>query len=92
MPFVPDEAANVPSEPHLGLQVKDGTITAIPKGATMAIIMDPTRVDGVIPLVLLKVTAKALYFRCACGRDGCSLRLTYRASRTGYHPPMKTVE
>lgn len=85
MPFVDDNEPPT-DEPHLGLLIKDGTMVAIPKGATMALIMDPSRLDGITPMVLTKVALKSLTFRCACGNPKCSRVLKYTLSSSGQHP------
>lgn len=74
--------------PHLGVYMGDGTVMRIPRGAIIAIIEDPTRLDKVLPMVITKVTMKALDFKCACGNPDCTRKLRYRAERAGYHPPM----
>lgn len=86
MSFVEDKGGEAPVGNHLGLLLRDGEMLAIPQGAHMAIITDPTRADGVTPLVLFKVSPKRLVFRCACGKERCTRVLTFAASQTGYHP------
>ena len=78
----------VPDTPCLGLLVNGdtGETIRIPPGATMFVITNPRRVDGVIPLLLAKVTEKALYFRCGCRRPNCTRVITYAASKRGQHP------
>lgn len=88
MPFEPDRGPDAPVGTHLGLMVKDGTMIAIPRGAQMAIITDPERVDGVLPLVLVAVSNNTLKFRCACSNPKCTQVLTFKATRTGFHPRM----
>lgn len=75
-----------PDKPHLAVMTGNGTATAIPIGATMLVIEDPTRADKITPLILLKVSAKTIDFACACMRPGCTRKLRYRVERSGYHP------
>lgn len=74
--------------PHLGLMMGDGSVMRIPRGATLLVIEDPTRLDKVLPLILTKVSMKAIDFTCACGNPDCTRKLRYRAERAGYHPSM----
>jgi len=80
--------AGISDDPCLGLLVngESGETIRIPKGATMFVITNPKHVDGVLPLILAKVTAKALYFVCGCRRAGCTRTITYAATRKGQHP------
>lgn len=91
MPFVPNDGGKAPKGAHLGLLMNDSTFTGIPVGATLAVITDPTRQDGIMPMILTKVTLKALHFRCACRRVGCTRKMIYRLSAEGLHPKMQTV-
>ena len=76
-----------PSEPHLGILTDEsGDVTAIPPGAILYLIENPAKYDGVIPLVLLKVSRKRLTMRCGCGKKGCSRQVKFEAKWTGTHP------
>lgn len=74
-------------KPHLAV-VKDelGGALGIPVGATLLVVIDPTRPDGVTPWILAKVTNKKLTLLCACGNAECTRVLTYAASIKGSHP------
>ncbi len=91
MPFVKwDIEGEPPDQPHLGLLTDNsGAAIAIPPGATMYLILDPSRADKVIPLVLFKVSLKKLEFLCACGNRKCSKRYVFVAQNKGFHPPEK---
>lgn len=59
-----DEVA-APREPHLALLIDDGTgpaMVALPIGSMLCIVTDPTKIDGIIPLVLAKVHKEHLDF------------------------------
>jgi hypothetical protein len=74
-------------KPHLAV-VKDelGGALGIPVGATILVVTDPTRPDGVVPWVLAKVSNKKLILLCACRDPECTRVLTYAASIKGSHP------
>lgn len=81
------EGAPAPVGAHLAV-LKDATtndLIAIPKGAVMYIIEDPTDKDRIFPLVLMSVSLKRIVFGCTCRRPGCNVRYEFRASRTGNH-------
>ena len=89
MPIVEESTRiEAPREPHLGLLVRGGTVCPIPPGAMIYVVEDPTRADKVMPLVLAKVSAKAIDFVCGCGQPKCSRRIRYRAEKSGHHPPI----
>lgn len=88
MPHVDDPlhaGPEAPKEPHLGLLIKEGQTVAIPPGATMFIIMDPSRAEMITPLVLARVSPKELTFHCACGDPKCNRIGRFRAVWTGWH-------
>ena len=62
MPIEKGDAVAPPRKPHLGLMAKDGSILAIPPGTMMVIVEDPSRVDGVMPLLLVEVSRNKLLF------------------------------
>jgi len=82
-----DHGGKAPDKPHLAVTIdKDtGDLLAIPPGAVMHIITDPTKKDGVLPIVLLLVSPKRLVFGCACKSPSCNVRYEFRASRSGNH-------
>lgn len=80
--------AAAPKRPHLGLVIGEAAAPetlAIPPGANMAIIIDPSKPDGVVPLVLIDVSIKSLVFRCGCGQADCTRVVTFKAKWTGFH-------
>ena len=74
-----------PGEAHLGLLVGDGEVLAIPRGARMMLIIDPTRADGIIPLVLSKVTKKFIEFFSVSSNPKNSRRVRFVAQWSGQH-------
>lgn len=59
------DEVKAPKEPHLAVLIDDGTgpaMVALQVGTMIAIVTDPTKVDGVIPLVLAKVTKEHVDF------------------------------
>ena len=84
---VSDGGGKAPTKPHLGVVTNATTndVMAIPPGAVMYIIEDPTDKDRIFPLVLLSATVKRIVFGCACKRPGCNVRYEFRASRSGNH-------
>ncbi len=82
----PKAAKNVP---HLGLLMSDSSVGAIPPGATVFYIEDPTRVDGVFPWVFVKATRKAWWFQCGCGKSGCTRTMKMTALYRGQHQETK---
>jgi tRNA A37 threonylcarbamoyladenosine synthetase subunit TsaC/SUA5/YrdC len=71
--------ADAPKEPHLALMFKEGEFVAIPVGAMMALVTDPTKADGVLPLVLAKVSKNALEFVIPAASDKHQKRVTFVA-------------
>lgn len=71
---------------HLAVMT-DATGEAVPvfPGMVMLEVLDPTRPDLVTPLILLKVTRKGWYFKCACKRKGCTRGLRLRVEWGGRH-------
>jgi len=62
MPFVPHDAAKgAPAGPHLALMTEEGPL-AIVEGSSLWLVEDASRMDKIFPLILKKVTAKALTF------------------------------
>lgn len=75
-----------PSKPHLLILTDDsGLYTAIPPGAVVLIVENPSKLDSIFPMVLHSVNHKVIRFRCACGRQGCNRLIEYRASMSGHH-------
>ena len=77
-----------PEGPHLAVlrNSTTGEALAIPQGAMMFLITDPTKPEGTIPMVLLHVSNKSLQFRCACGKPTCTRVLKYQLRVEGFHP------
>jgi hypothetical protein len=72
--------------PHLALRMDQGAFLAVPPGAMLAIVENPERYDGVIPVILLKVSRKELVFRCGCGNGSCTRVGKFKAIWKGVHP------
>lgn len=90
MPVIREElSGKAPDQPHLGVLRRGDVMLAMPPGSNMFIVTDPTRPDGVLPLLLVKVTEKAITFRCNCGESSCTRVLQYRLKATGWHPQSK---
>lgn len=76
-----------PKDPHLGILTDEsGEATAIPPGALMYIIENPAKPDGVIPLILMKVSRKRLTFKCGCNKPDCTRMVKFEGKWTGFHP------
>lgn len=83
-----DIEGDVPNEPHLALLTDDtGLATAIPVGATLYIVEDASRADKVFPVVLAKVSRRAIVFVCACGEPNCNRTYRYVNNVQGWHKP-----
>lgn len=82
-----------PTKPHLTLLRNefDGHI-AIPPGASMCLVEDATRADGVFPLILAKVTRKKWYFICGCRQPTCNRRVEMPLYWKGFHPRPDTAQ
>lgn len=91
MPIIRQElSGEAPTEPHLGvIRNARGEMLAMPPGSQMFIVTDPTRADGVMPLLLIKVNPKYLTFHCNCGQAECTRVLQYRVKAMGHHPQSK---
>lgn len=78
MPFEPSHLEGAaPGAPHLAVYTDEtGAVLAIPPGARMLLVEDPRRMDSIHPLVLKKVSRRALVFLCGCGR--CNREYTFR--------------
>lgn len=85
MPYVPKELQGIaPVQPHLALLTDEhGGVTAIPPGATIFIIEDPTKLDRIFPMILAKVTRRSIHFICGCGK--CRRTYVYTLSSAGGH-------
>lgn len=82
-----------PKVPHLALwDTENGGVLGIPVGSAMALIFDPAAQDGILPLILAKVTKRAIYWKCACGNATCTKTYVHTLSAKGHHPPMTFVE
>lgn len=89
MPIVKSELiGEAPKGAHLAVVTgADGSAMAIPVGALMYVVLDPTRPDRVWPMELVKVTEKGLRFRCPCRKPNCTRVLRYSLTAEGHHPP-----
>jgi hypothetical protein len=76
----------IPTKPHLALQISESEIVALPIGSKFFIVNDPNRADKTIPVFLADVGERSLTFRCNCGKPGCSRVLKYTRTVTGVHP------
>ena len=78
MPFEPSHLEGpAPGVPHLAVYTDtSGAVMAIPPGARMLIIEDPQKMDSVFPLVLKRVSRRAIVFLCGCGR--CNREYVFR--------------
>jgi len=88
MPFAPSSIeGDVPEGAHLAvLTDESGLATAIPRGATVYLIEDPTRADRIFPMVLYSVSKTKIVFLCGCGERGCTRRYDYALTRKlGHH-------
>lgn len=91
MPFVelkPDKETEAPRDPHFALLVGDGEAIAIPRGAHLLMVDDPTgKKHKPMPLLLHTVSFKKIVFVCGCGRPGCTRVYEYQLVRgMGRHP------
>lgn len=81
--------ADAPDEPHLliltGMEGTQGLWTALPPGANLTLVEDPSKMDKIFPMVLAKVSRKALDFVCACGQPNCNRRIRFVANVSGWH-------
>ncbi len=91
MPIIRSQIEGVaPTEPHLAVvRNQSGQVLALPVGSQMFIITDPTHLEGVIPVILVKVQTKYITFRCNCGQAECTRVLQYRVKAMGHHPQSK---
>lgn len=88
MPFKPsDLGGQAPKVPHLGvLTDESGELLAIPPGAIMYIIEDPTNIEKIFPMALLKVNRREIVFKCVCHDPNCSRTFKYKmVSAAGQH-------
>lgn len=90
MPHVPSLEGEVPKGAHLALKTGPGEALAVPVGAQLLVVLDPNRVDMILPVFLADI-AKAtggfrLAFRCACGKPGCNRVFKAKFFATGTHP------
>ncbi len=77
---------DIPREPHLGILTgDDGRVTAIPIGATVYIILDPTKADHVIPLILAKVSRRELVFIAWSGDPNNQRTVRFKAKWDGVY-------
>lgn len=78
--------------PHLALVTSETMeAIAIPPGAMMLIVEDPTRADGVFPIVLLSVSRKHMKFQCGCGLVNCTRTAEMAIKWRGKHPQKTEV-
>lgn len=88
----PLAAEKGPQVPHLGVVMDEmGSLMALPPGSNIYLIEDSHNPNKITPMVLVKVSLKAITFRCSCGQKGCTRVMTYKLAMTGYHPPIGGV-
>lgn len=58
--------AEAPDKAHLALYTSFKEAIAIPPGAMMGVVMDPTKLDPLQRIVLVEVRRDRLVFRCTC--------------------------
>lgn len=89
MPFEPagNRGGSAPKQPHLGVVIDaSGELLAIPPGAIVYFIEDPSNNAKIMPVALRKVSLKKLSFECQCHDPNCSRVLEYSLTRaTGHH-------
>lgn len=80
-----------PKQAHLAVVTEaDGRAMAIPPGAVMYIIIDPTRPEKIIPLVLHKVTKKFIEFYAPTSDKTSTRKVRFVAQWSGdYKSPTK---
>lgn len=79
-----------PEGPHFALYTdRSGLAIAVPVGARLDLVLDPTRPDGITPQFIAKLTRRQIIFRCACMRPECTRTLTYSLRVSGWHPESK---
>lgn len=84
MPF--QDSGKAPKQPHLGVMVQGGECLALPPGAQMLIVEDPTDDHQITPVILVKVSLRQIVFRCACHKPNCTRVLKYQLRAEGIHP------
>ena len=87
MPFEPKSLeGDVPAGAHLAILTDEsGLFTAIPVGATVLLVEDPSRMDRVFPMILAKLSRTKMEFICGCGEQGCTRRYAYKLLGGGGH-------
>lgn len=68
---------DAPSEPHLIVHHRPGQAMAIPKGATIGIVMDPTRQSPHFKMWIKDIKESVLTFRCQCNPT-CTVEWVYK--------------
>ena len=81
---VNDPMGKAPKGPHLGLLSGDGTVIAIPVGATLVEIIDPKDSRAITPLILTEVKPGKWSFRCRCNPQ-CRRVYKFNAKAEGSH-------
>lgn len=87
---VNDPMGKGPKEPHLGLLAGEGSVIAIPRGATLVEIIDPSDSRAITPLVLVEVKPGHWTFRCSCNAQ-CRMVYRFRATAEGSHDGSKVA-
>lgn len=79
------QRALVESKAHLVVLSGDGSATAIMPGQIIGIVTNPSRADGVLHLVLTKVTQTKLQFisfsKLRDGKEGEKRRITFEITK-----------
>ncbi len=73
-----------PEGAHLIVQHRAGQYMAIPVGAHMGIVMDPTKWSPQHKMILVKVHETKLQFKCVCNPT-CNVVYEYRVHQHGEH-------
>jgi hypothetical protein len=82
-----NQVTGAPEGAHLAVVTSaTGEALAVPVGATIFLVEDPTRPDKIIPMILTKVSTKTWRFLCGCGQRECNRVMEYRLTAKGHHP------
>lgn len=83
--LTPAQRERIENEGHLVFVDGEGGATALMPGSLMGIVTDPTKADGVLHLILSKVTRKKLVFvsfsKLQHGKEGERRRLTFELTK-----------
>lgn len=71
-----------PPYPHLAIQTRGGLIP-LRKGTIVAIVEDPTRVDGIFHLVIDSIDHKKMIFKAYTADGKTNRKVTFKANWSG---------